>query len=310
MHDLIVLGGGPAGLTATMYAIQKRLDVRLITRNLGGKTNYHLQLPFIERHMTINGDEIINRYIREIEYLSFVYMLDQVNSIEKIHNGYQLRLDSGESIETRALIIAVGSNPTFLNVPGEKEFMMRGLSYSAISYAQLFIHRDVAVVGCGSLALRSVFELARFARKVTLIAEDGCDVISGPLAQPLLAQRHVEFLLDHRVKEIKGDSYARSIVVTGPEGDHDIDVDGIFIELNLEPRSKFVSHLVDLDESGFIKVNERNESSAAGIFAAGDITGAYCEQVLIAIGEGAKAALSAYDFLLKLDHKLAAPSDF
>ena len=300
MHDLIVIGGGPAGLTATMYAIQKRLDVILVTRDLGGKTNYHLQLPFVERHMVINGDEIINRFAREIEYLDSFHRMDNVERIERIAGGYRVQLSGGETLDARALVVATGAKAQLLNVPGEREFMMRGLCYSAVSYAQLFIDRTAAVVGCGELALRGTAELAQVASHVTLIARQ-CDLLDTPLGHKLRAMPHVDILLGYEVREVRGDIYARSIVISGEGGEREIGVDAIFVELELIPRSRLVEGLVDLDEMGRIKVNARNETSTPGIFAAGDVTDGYAEQVLIAIGEGAKAALSAYEYLLEVE---------
>ncbi len=299
MHDLIVIGGGPAGLTATMYAIQKRLDVILVTRDLGGKTNYHLQLPFVERHMVINGDEIINRFTREIEYLDSFRRMDNVERVERIAGGYRVQLSSGETLDARALVVATGAKAQLLNVPGEREFMMRGLCYSAVSYAQLFIDRTAAVVGCGELALRGTAELAQVASHVTLIARQ-CDLLDTPLGRKLRAMPQVDILLGYEVREVRGDIYARSIVIAGEGGEREIEVDAIFVELELIPRSRLVEGLVNLDEMGRIKVNARNETSAPGIFAAGDVTDGYAEQVLIAIGEGAKAALSAYEYLLEV----------
>lgn len=308
MHDLIVLGGGPAGLTATYYAIQKRLDVVLVTRDLGGKTNYHLQLPFVERHMVINGDEIVNRFSREIEYLDYVLKMDNAASVKEVDGGYKVTLSSGEVLEAKALIVATGAKGQLLNVPGERQFMMRGLCYSAISYAQLFIDRTAAVVGCEELALRAAAELAQVARKVTLIATH-CDILDTPIGKLLKSLDHVEILLGYDVKEVKGDVYARSIVISGAEEDREIEVDAIFVELDLLPRSEIVGHLVDLDVKDHIIVNARNETSMPGIFAAGDVANGYAEQVLVAIGEGAKAALSAYEYLLKVEKGSKAAAD-
>jgi NADH-dependent peroxiredoxin subunit F len=298
MHDLIILGGGPAGLTATMYAIQKRLDVLLITRDLGGKTNYQLKLPFMERHMVINGNEILSRFANEIKYLDFVHLIDSVERIEAIKDGYIVTTTGQQKIETRALIIATGAKGELLDVPGEHEFMMRGLCYSAISYAQLLIDRRVVVIGDGALALRGVAELARSAQHVTLIAAMPNEFDTA-LAQRLRSMPHVEFLEGYAVKEIRGDQYARSIVVAGREGTREIFADAFFVEKDLIPRSHLVAHLVDTDAKGHIKINAKNETSATGIYAAGDVTNTYSEQVLISIGEGAKASLTAYNYLIQ-----------
>ena len=305
MHDLIVLGGGPAGLTATIYAIQKRLDVLLVTRDLGGKTNFYLQLPFVERHMVINGDEVINRFTREIEYLDWARRFDNAERVEAIPGGYRVTLSSGDTVDGRAVIIATGAKAQLLNVPGEREFMMRGLCYSAISYAQLFIDRTAAVIGCGELALRAVAELAQVASKVTLVSEE-CEVLDTPLGRKVRSMPRVETLLGYRVKEVKGDIYARSVIVSGDDVDREIEVDAIFVELDLIPRSTIVRDLVALDDKDRIIIDEFNCTSAPGIFAAGDVTTGFSEQVLISIGEGAKAALSAYDYLLKAEAEQVA----
>ncbi len=303
MHDLIVLGGGPAGLTATMYAVQKRLDVLLITRDLGGKTNYFLQLPFVERHMVINGDEIVNRFTREIEYLDYVRVMENAEGVKAIDGGYEVTLSGGRTEQARTLIIATGAKGQLLNVPGEREYMMRGLCYSAISYAQLFIDRTAVVVGDGDLALRGAAELARIARHVTVVASAN-NSFNSALGRRLKGMSQVEFLEGYDVKAVKGDErYARSIVVEGPDGKREIETDAIFVEKELLPRTDLVKHLIELDAKGHIMINARNETSAPGIYAAGDVTNTFSEQVLISIGEGAKAALSAYEYLLRLEPK-------
>jgi 2-polyprenyl-6-methoxyphenol hydroxylase-like FAD-dependent oxidoreductase len=150
MHDLIILGGGPAGLTATVYALRKRLDVLLITRDLGGKTNYRLQLPFVEKHLVINGEDIVGRFASEIEYLEFSRVFDKAETVEKTRGGYEVKTRDGKTYKAKALIVATGALGRLLGVPGEKEFMNRGLCYSAVSYAPLFIERETAVIGDGA----------------------------------------------------------------------------------------------------------------------------------------------------------------
>jgi thioredoxin reductase len=306
MRDLIVIGGGPAGLTATMYAVQKGLNVLLVSRDLGGKTNYRLQLPFVERHMVINGDEVVNRFTREIEYLDYVHVMDNVESVSPAEVGYRVSLSGQGDINTHCVVVATGTRGQLLDIPGEKEFMMRGLCYSAISYAQLFIDRTVIVIGDGHLALRSVAELARIAQRVVLVAP-GEGEIDTPLGKRLAEQDSVEFLVGYHPQEIIGDTYARSLVVSKNGETRELAGDAIFVEMDLIPRSSVVADLVALDDKTRIKVNARNETSAPGIFAAGDVTDSYAEQVLIAIGEGAKAALSAYEYLIEMGVPVGQP---
>jgi len=300
MYDLIILGGGPAGLTATVYALRKRLNVLLITRDLGGKTNYRLQLPFVEKHLVITGEEVVSRFANEIEYLEFARVLDKAEKVEKISGGYQVTTRGGKSYDARTLLIATGAFGRRLEVPGEKEFMMRGLCYSAVSYAPLFIERDTCVIGDTALALRSTAELARIARKVTLVAPTHGE-LDTPMGRKVLASPNVEVLEGYKVQEVIGDEYARRLRIRRDGVDRVLEADAFFVEVDLVPHSDIVAALVERDERGRIKVDARNRTSAEGIFAAGDVTDVISEQVLISVGEGAKAALAAYEYLLELE---------
>ena len=299
MNDLIILGGGPAGLTATAYALRKRLDVLLISRDLGGKTNYRLQLPFAEKHLVINGEEIVGRFTNEIEYLEFARVFDKAEKIEKIKGGFAVTTREGKTHQAKALIIATGALGRLLKVPGEQEYMNRGLCYSAVSYAPLFIDRTAVVIGDTALALRSTAELARIARKVTLVAPTHGE-LDSPMGKKVLGSANVEVLEGFQVDAVQGDVYARTLVIVREDEKREIEADAFFVELDLLPQSEAVAHLVKLDTQGRIVVDSRNRTSADGIFAAGDVTDVIAEQVLIAIGEGAKAALTAYEYLLQL----------
>ena len=298
MHDLIILGGGPAGLTATVYAIRKRLDALLISRDLGGKTNYHLQLPFVEKHLVITGQEVVSRFANEIDYLEFSRVLDKAEKIDRIDGGFKILTRAGNTYESRALIVATGALGQLMNVPGEKQFMMRGLCYSAVSYAPLFIDREVCVVGDSHLALRSTAELARIARKVTLIAPSHGE-LDSVMGRKILSDPKVEVLQDFRVEAVLGDEYARKIVIRQDGQQRQLEADAFFVELDLVPQSDIVADLVELDEMLRIKIDARNRTTAEAIFAAGDVTNVFSEQVLISVGEGAKAALAAYEYLLE-----------
>ena len=307
MRDLIIVGGGPAGLTAGIYALRKRLDVLLISKDLGGKTNFRMQFPNMDHHLVINGEEIVSRFVNEMEYLDFARVMDTAERVEKIEGGYRVNLSRGEQHEARALIVATGAAGQRLNVPGEKEFLMRGLSYSALSYAPLFIDREAVVIGDTGLALRATAELAQIARHVTLVAPSRGD-LDSPLGRRLQVNPQVLILEGYRVVEVKGDTFARALVVDKDGQRHEVPADVFFVELDLVPNVGFVAGLVERDARGRIRIDERNRTSAPGLFAAGDVTDAYAEQVLIAIGEGAKAALSAYEYLLEQPVPEAAPA--
>jgi alkyl hydroperoxide reductase subunit F len=298
MYDLIVVGGGPAGLTATVYAIRKRLNVLMVSKDLGGKTNYRLALPWTEDYQVIRGLEVVNKFRSELEYLKFARHMEPVDRIEKEADFFNISTRGGGELQAKALVIATGTKQQRLNIPGEKQFIMRGLCYSALSYAPLFIDRKTAVVGEGDLALRSAAELATVAKHVHLIGLSG-EALETPLGIKLAKSPNVTILQGYSVTEVKGDGYASELHVKGEDGTQQIiEAEGTFIEMNLIPNSQMVETLVDLDDQGRIKVDCYAHTNVPGIFAAGDVTNSYAEQVLVAVGEGAKASLSAYEYLL------------
>lgn len=317
MYDLIILGGGPAGLTAMIYAIRKHLNALLISRDLGGKTNYHLSLPWINdigglEGKIIQGLEIVNKFRSELEYLEFARHMEAAEKVELIEGGFRTTTRGGAELDSKALLVATGSRQAFLDVPGERLYMMYGLCYSALSYAPLFLDRAAVVVGEGELALRSTAELATMAKKVTLICEcKSHAAMESPLGKKVLSSPNVEILHGYQVLEVHGTAdtpapgkehgFAREMLLQDQEGNkRTLEADGFFIERALIANTKMVAGLVETDGFGHIRVDNANRTNVPGIFAAGDATSGFAEQVLIAVGDGAKAALSAYEYLLGL----------
>jgi len=298
MYDLIIIGGGPAGLTAAIYAIRKRLNVLLLSKDLGGKTNYHLSLPWIEDYQVIKGLEIVNKFRTELEYLEFASKIDVVEKIEKQGDHFLIKTASDSLLESKAVILTTGTRQVRMNVPGEKEYTMKGLCYSALSYAPLFIDKSVMVIGDADLALRSVGELATVAKEVTMVCSDD-QSLDSPLGHKLQQAPNVKIIKGSEVIEVQGDEYARKLILKDKTGSlTEYEADGMFVEKALTPNTGMVKGLVLLDKQGRIIIDSACRTNVPGLFAAGDVTNSYAEQVLVAVGEGAKAALSAYDYLL------------
>lgn len=298
MYDLIIIGGGPAGLTAAVYAIRKRLNVLLLSKDLGGKTNYRLALPWIEDYQIIKGLEIVNKFRTELEYLDFASRIEAVDKIEKEADFFTITTSSGNVLETKAVILATGTRQVRMNVPGEKEYTMKGLCYSALSYAPLFIDKSVMVIGDADLALRSVGELATVAKEVTMVCGDFTS-LDSPLGLKLQQAQNVKIIKECEVMEVQGDEYARSVILKDKAGNlNEVQADGMFVEKALTPNTSMVKGLVLLDKQGRIIIDSACRTNVPGLFAAGDVTNSYAEQVLVAVGEGAKASLSAYEYLL------------
>jgi alkyl hydroperoxide reductase subunit AhpF len=195
------------------------------------------------------------------------------------------------------VIVATGTSPERLNIPGESEFQMRGFCYSPITYAQLFIDRTAIVVGDGPLALRSILELALTAQRVRLVAATAAG-LATPLGQRLQAMDNVDIITDVEPQEVQEDTYARRLLFLSQGKLETLEADGIFVERGLIPQAGCVAGLVEREPGGWIKVDSFNRTNIPGIFAAGDATNVHTEQLLIAMGEGAKAALAAHDYWL------------
>ncbi len=301
MYDIIIVGGGPAGLAAANYAIHRGLNLLTISEDLGGKTNYRLVLPGMEMHRVSRGAEVVDEFRRGLEYHNFARRLEPVETIDKKDNFFTVRTASGPELTARSVIFATGSRIKQLNVPGEQEYHGRGLTYSALSYAPLFMGKRTIVIGDGKPALRAVAELAQVATTIHLVAPTH-GALDTPLAKKVVAdQTKVTVLEGHKVKAIQGNGFAERVILETPEGQAtEINTEGIFVELGLLPNSNSVNGLVNLDDQGRVMIDHRNHTNCPGLFAAGDVTNIYAEQVLVAVGEGIKAALSAYEYLSTL----------
>jgi alkyl hydroperoxide reductase subunit F len=224
--------------------------------------------------------------------------MEQVDRVTQEADYFLVHLEGGDQLEAKSVIIATGTRQQFLDVPGEREYLSKGLCYSAISYAPLFIEKKTVVIGGGNLALRSTAELATVAEHVHLVGPRD-DVLETPLGKKVKASPNVTVLEEYEVTRVLGNGYAERVVVRDPEGNEmDIPADGIFIEKALIPNTKMVTDLVETTEDGFVVVDCYGQTNVPGIFAAGDVTHIMAEQVLVAVGEGVKAALGAYDYLL------------
>jgi len=296
IYDLLIVGGGPAGLTAAAYAVRKRIETMLISEDLGGKTNYKFSLPDVETHLIIDGEELVNKFKSQLEYLEFARHLGKVTKFQRAGKTF-IATTLDQRFKGKAAINATGVTPKRLNVPGEEQFLGHGVSYSTVSHAPLFIDMDVAVVGNGTPALQAAAELAQVAKKVNVIGLPR-RLIASPLGKKIKDSGKAEFLTDCTVKEIRGSTSPEKIVTESKTGENEIPVRGVFIELGYIPNTYLFSRLVRMNREKRIIIDENNQTNVTGLFAAGDVTNVNAQQVVIAIGEGANAALSAYNYLL------------
>jgi thioredoxin reductase len=222
---------------------------------------------------------------------------DHVIEVSKVANGFQVATQRHGAFAATAVLVTTGATPVRLAVPGARELLNQGLSYSATTHAHLLIGKTTAVIGANERALRGMSELARVAAKVYLIAPDSDDLATA-MAAALRRRPNVEVFAGYEVREIVGSANVEELVLERAGDCRRLRVDAAFVDLGLAPNSACVRRLVRTDGSGAIWVDERMATTVPGLFAAGDVTTSFGEQILIAIGDGARAALSAYDYLL------------
>lgn len=297
MHDLIVIGGGPAGLAAAAYALGKRLDVVMVCAKFAGKAADRQYIAGQREHVALVGEEAIQGFKNHLTAYADRIINDLVIGVFKRDNIFHVMTER-KTFHAHAVIVATGAQPTLMGVPHEAQLVGHGLGYSIVTHAQLAAGRDVAVVGTTARALRGVAELIQIARQIVLIAPYP-GLLGNLLGQRIRAHPNVHVLEGYHVKAIEAeDGAVHAIVVARREAVQRIPVQAVFVALGLTPNAQIVRQMVQLDEQGFIVVDDRNQTSLPGLFAAGDVTSAFGEQMLVAIGEGARAAASAYDYIL------------
>jgi thioredoxin reductase len=297
-YDVVVIGGGPAGLAAAIYALQAQLRVALVAPGLGGKVSYRFQLRGLPAVESAWGTDLVQQFEMHLEAKLKAFFPQEATHIAQCNSGsFQLTLADTSLISARSLIVCTGARPQRLYVAGEKEFQGRGVSFSAISHAQFFRSRTVAVVG-GERGLTAVLKLAPLANRIYYILAQKHGFPHSQLSETVLHNAKVQLFYDWEVQGIVGDEFVTGIDLVGVHGaTRTLPVEGVFIEFGLLPNVELVRDLVALDDDGHIVVNQHCETSVPGLFAAGDVTNVHAEQVPVAIGEGVKAALSAWSYL-------------
>ncbi|MGC8993165.1 MAG: thioredoxin-disulfide reductase [Candidatus Aenigmatarchaeota archaeon] len=311
MYDVIIVGGGAAGLTAAIYAARRLLKTLIITLDIGGQALLTDQIENYPGYLGKSGIKLMKIFEEQARSFGAEILIGYVTKIEKVDDHFKVISNVGE-YETKAVIIAAGKVPRKLNVPGEDKFLGRGVSTCVTCDAPFAKNKIVAVVGGGNSALEGAEVLSKFATKVYLIHrrdEFRADEITVEKVKKL---SNVEFVLNTIVTEIKGDKKLESIIIKNVKSgeERELKVDMVFLEIGHETKIDFVKHLVKVDEYNQIITNKLAETSCEGIFAAGDVTDSPYKQLVIAAAEGAIAALSAYNYIAKKEGKTGIKVDW
>jgi thioredoxin reductase (NADPH) len=302
--DVIIIGAGPAGMTAGIYASRRALKTVIIGQVIGGQI---MSTTWIENYpgfKQIKAVELVKKFEDHVRSFGVDIIQDLVTEIKEVEGGFIVKTSTNE-YKAKAVILAFGKSPRTLNVPGEKEYTGKGVSYCTVCDGPLFRGKPVAVVGGGNSAFEAAHFLSQIASKVYLIHRSEIFRAFETLVEDV-KKRDVEFLLNTEVREIKGDKFVKSIVIennkTGER--RELEVNGVFIEIGSEVKTDLIKDLVKLDESNHVVINEKGETFypnsdkvRPGIFAAGDLTNVPFKQIVVSAGEGCKAALQAYNYI-------------
>jgi len=305
LYDMLIIGTGPAGLNAALYAKRKGLEVGVFTSKQGGQV---ADTSIVENYLgitDISGEALVQQFVAHVNQLKVPVLQDTfVNKIIQNDNGFfELSVSGDRHFKTKTLVVATGSNPRKLGVPGEESLTGKGVSYCAICDGPLFQDLDVIVSGGGNSAVEAAIDLSKVARKVTIVHR------SKLRADQIVIDKmdsidNIDLLIETQILEVLGDNKVSGVRAkdknTGEE--KVIEAQGVFIEIGYLPNNELVKSLVKLNDHGEIIVNSKNETNVGGIFAAGDVTDVPYKQIVISASEGAKAALSANDYLNKLQN--------
>jgi len=299
MYDLIIVGAGPAGITASVYAARKRINFLVITQDIGGQTLWSGDIENYTGYQFITGPELTAKFEKNLKQYN-VQVNENEGAIELKKEGGVVYVTTGKSVyKARTAIIASGKKSKELGVPGEKEYKNKGLTYCATCDGPLFQGKDVAVIGGGNSALDAAMQLTKIAKRIYII-EKGPRLTGDEIVRDKIKrEKNIEVLTGAVAKSVLGDKMVSAIEIEKDGKIQTLLVQGIFVEIGLLPNSDFAKSL-EKNEQGEIKVNCYNHTNIPGIFAAGDVTDVPEKQIIVAAGEGAKAALSAFSYLTRL----------
>ena len=297
IYDLIVIGAGPAGITAGIYAARKKMNILVLSKDIGGQTAWSGDIENYTGYQFITGPELTKRLKDHIDaYKIKVNEEEEILSLAKDREIILIKTDKAQ-YEAKAVIIASGKMPKELGIKGEQEFKGKGIAYCATCDGPLFANKQVAVIGGGNSALDAAIGLEKIASKIYIINIGEALTADAIMQEAVKKSDKITVLNKSRIVEVKGEKFVKAIEIERNNVKEEIAVEGVFVEIGLVPNSDFVE-VVDKNSSNEIIINCACETSTPGIFAAGDVTNVPEKQIIVAAGEGAKAALSAFRYLI------------
>jgi alkyl hydroperoxide reductase subunit F len=300
LYDVIIIGGGPAGLSATIYTARKIMKTLVISKDIGGQVAWTYDVDNYLGFSQVDTADLISKFEEHVEKYSIEKLVGvDVNAVELTGEIKKVTTSDGKSYLAKTVVIATGKRPKPLDVPGEKELLGMGVTYCSTCDAPLFADLDVAVAGGGNAALEAAIDLMKVAKNVYMVS---LTPLTGDeiLQDKVLGSPKVEVFTEYKILRIVGDSAVEGIEIESLKtGDvKRLDVQGVMVEIGLLPNSEIVIDTLETNSIGEIVVDSRCRTGISGVFACGDVTDVPFKQVIVAAGEGAKAALSAYDYII------------
>jgi thioredoxin-disulfide reductase len=302
MYDLIIIGGGPGGITAAIYAYRQRIKTLVITKEFGGqmakKATEVFNYPGFSK---IENPELIKRFVDQLKAQKGVEIkLGEVEKIKKEGNNFTIITTENEKYSGLSIIIATGADPRPLEVPGEKEFIGKGVSYCVTCDGPIFKNKTIAIAGGGNAGFEAAIFMANYAKKIYILEYGPTVKADAENQEEAKKSNKIEIITNAKVKEIKGDKMVSELVYEDltNKKEKTLKVQGIFVEIGSQPATSLARGLVDFNERDEIKVEfETFETKTAGLFAVGDVNVGKYKQIVTAAGEGCKAALAAYEYI-------------
>ncbi|NCN07747.1 thioredoxin-disulfide reductase [Candidatus Falkowbacteria bacterium] len=308
-YDLLIVGAGPAGLTAAIYATRRKLKTLIVSMTIGGQM---AQTNEIENYPGIDfsdGLSLSDNMKKQAEKYGTEFAFEEVLNIRKKNDLFIVHTNNND-YEAKSVLLAFGLTPRKLGVTGEQEFSGRGVTYCATCDGPLFKNKTVAVVGGGNSAIEAAEYLSKLAKKVYVINRTDQFRATPILLDKARGQKNIEFYCFTAITEIKGDGVVKSIEIASLQNEtkkEEIILDGVFIEIGYQAKTEWLKGTVDLNKRGEIITDRDCVTSTEGIFAAGDCTDTQYKQIVISAGEGAKAALQIYKYIVGREGKVAIP---
>ncbi|MEM4282653.1 MAG: FAD-dependent oxidoreductase [Candidatus Woesearchaeota archaeon] len=299
VYDLIIIGAGPAGIAAAIYCARQKLDFVILSKDVGGQTLLSSDVENYLGFHFLSGADLVKKFREHIaDYGIEIREGESVIKLARKGNVFWVKSNRG-IYKARTILIATGKKPKKLNVPGEDSLYGKGVTFCATCDAPLFKGKDVAVVGGGNSAMDAALFAAKYSPKVYLVTINPALEGEKGLMQKVLSNKKITVLYNAITKAILGKDFVDGIIIEQDGKTKRLSVQGVFVEIGLIPSSDIVKGMVKLNKKGEIIVNKNNMTSVPGIFAAGDVTNVCEKQILVAAGEGAKAALDIIKYLQK-----------